>query len=73
MHINCLELLAPQQWLTSLTREAKCLTGLAKELRMWALKKDIILTAQHIPGVSDTVADMVLQRVHDNSDWMLCP
>ena len=49
------------------------LTDLAKELWMWALNKDIILTAQHIPGVSNTVADMESRTVHDRSDWMLRP
>ena len=34
------------------------LTDLAKKLWMWALNKDIILTAQHIPGVSNTIVDM---------------
>ena len=34
------------------------LTDLVKELWMWALNKDIILTAQHIPEVSNTIADM---------------
>jgi len=48
------------------------LTDLAKELWMWALKKDIILTAQHILGVSNTIADIESQTVHDRSDWMLC-
>ena len=49
------------------------LTDLAKEQWMWALDKDIILTVQHIPGVSNTIADMESQTVHDKSDWMLCP
>ena len=31
------------------------LKDLGKELWMWALNKDIILTAQHIPGVSNTI------------------
>ena len=49
------------------------LTDLAKKLWMWALNKDIILTAQHIPGVSNTIADMESRTVRDRSDWMLCP
>ena len=49
------------------------LTDLAKELWMWALNKDIILTAQHIPGLSNTIANMESQTVHDKSDWMLFP
>ena len=34
------------------------LINLAKELWMWALNKDVILTTQHILGVSNTIADM---------------
>ena len=34
------------------------LTGLAKELWMWALDRDIALSTQHIPGVSNTIADI---------------
>jgi len=37
---------------------ASQLTDLVKELWMWALNKDIILTARHIQAVSNTVADM---------------
>ena len=48
-------------------------TDPAKELWMWALNKDIILSAQHIPGVSNTIADMESRTVHDMSDRMLCP
>jgi len=48
------------------------LTDLTKELWMWSLNKDIILTAQHIPGVSNFIADMESQTVHETSDWMLC-
>ena len=33
------------------------LTDMAKELWMWALNKGIILTAQHILRVSNTIAD----------------
>jgi len=49
------------------------LTDLAKELWMWALNKDIIPTAQHIPRVSNAIADMESQTVHDKSGRMLCP
>ena len=31
---------------------------------MWALNKDIILTAQHIPGVSDTIAEHLSHLRH---------
>ena len=46
------------------------LTALTRDLWLWALEKDISLTAQHIPGVSNTVAD---RMERDRSDWMLAP
>jgi len=49
------------------------LTDLVKILWMWALNKDTILTAQHMPGVSNAIADVESQTVHDKSGWMLCP
>jgi len=48
-------------------------TDLTKEIWIWALNKDIILTVQHIQGVSNTIAYMESWTVHDRSDWMLCP
>ena len=49
------------------------LTELAKEIWLWALNKDIFLKAQHIPGVSNTVADAESQTLRDRSDLRLCP
>ena len=49
------------------------LTELAKELWMWALDRNITLVAQHIPGVSNTIADAESRTLRDRSDWMLCP
>ena len=45
------------------------LTALTRDLWHWALE-DISLTAQHIPGVFNTVAD---RMERDRSDWMLAP
>ena len=49
------------------------LTELAKELWLWALNKGVHLLAQHIPGISNTVADAESRTRWDRSDWMLCP
>ena len=38
---------------------SSALTSLAKSLWLWALQRDIVLTAQHIPGVSNKVAEIV--------------
>ena len=49
------------------------LTALARALWLWALERDISITAQHIPGVSNTVADWESRMERDRSDWMLAP
>jgi len=49
------------------------LTALARTLWLWALARDISITAQHIPGVSNTVADCESRMEGDRSDWMLSP
>ena len=49
------------------------LTELAKELWMWALDRNLTLVAQHIPGLSNTIADAESRTLRDRSDWMLCP
>jgi len=49
------------------------LTALTRDLWLWALERDISLTAQHIPGVSNTVADWESRMERDRSDWMLAP
>lgn len=47
------------------------LTSLAKSLWLWALERDIMVTAQHIQGVSNTAADKQSRLEKDRSDWML--
>ena len=50
---------------------SSALTSLAKSLWLWALEKDIVITAQHILGVSNIVADLESRLERDQSDWML--
>ena len=49
------------------------LTSLAKSLWLWALERDIMLSAQHIPGITNLIADSESRSLKDRSDWMLCP
>ena len=49
------------------------LTSLAKSLWLWALERDITITAQHIPGVFNGIADTESRLERDRSDWMLSP
>ena len=48
-------------------------TRLARELWMWCLKRDILLTAQHLPGKENVIADMESRVMRDRLDWMLNP
>ena len=47
------------------------LVQLAKTLWLWALQRDIILSAQHIPGVTNQVADEESRTTMDRLDWKL--
>ena len=43
----------------------------AKELWEWAKSRDIWLSAAHIPGVQNTVADFRSRNFKDNTEWSL--
>jgi len=47
------------------------LTDLAKALWLWALSKDIVLTAEYIPGRVNVVADAESRSMTDRTDWKL--
>lgn len=49
------------------------LVHLAGDLWMWCLKKNIHLTAQHLPGVEYVIADAESQSMRHRSDWQLDP
>ena len=44
---------------------------LAKTLWLWTLQRDITLLAQHIPGVTNQVADEESKTTKDRLDWKL--
>ena len=48
-------------------------TTMARELWMWCLQRDILLTAQHLPGVENVRADTESRVMRDRSDSMLNP
>ena len=52
---------------------SKELVDLAKNLWMWCLKRNIHITAQHLPGVQNQIADAESQTMMDQSDWRLNP
>ena len=49
------------------------LVKLAKALWLWALQQDIMLSAQHIPGVTNQVADAESRVTGGRLDWKLSP
>ena len=48
-------------------------TSLGRSPWLWALQKDISLTAQHIPGVSNLIADTESRTMRDWTNWKLNP
>ena len=49
------------------------LNNLATQLWKWCLERHIFLTAEHLPGVYNTVADEESRTVRDRCDWMVHP
>ena len=49
------------------------LTLLTLELWNWCLQRNILITAEHLPGVSNVLADRELRTFIDSSDWKLQP
>ena len=49
------------------------LVHLARDLWRWCLKKNIHLTAQHLLGVENVIANALSRNMRDRSDWLLDP
>ena len=49
------------------------LVTLTRDLWMWYLEWNIHITAQHLPGVQNTIADAESQSCKDRTDWKLNP
>ena len=49
------------------------LVNLTKNLWMWCLERNIHITAQHLPGIQNTVADAESRSQTDRTDWKLPP
>ena len=52
---------------------SKELTSIAKEIWDFLLKKQIKITAEYLPGVLNTQADIASRHFHDSSEWLLSP
>jgi len=46
---------------------------LATRIWKWCLERQIFLTAEHLPGLMNQVADLESRTVRDRCDWMLHP
>ena len=46
-----------------------CLVELTLELRNWCLERNILVTAQHVPGKLNTVADSESRVLNDSREW----
>ena len=49
------------------------LNCLAKEMWLWHMESSILLKAQHLAGVLNSIGDDESRVIKDQSDWMLCP
>ena len=45
-----------------------CLTALALELWRWCLERDVVISAQHVPGKLNTITDTESRVLNDNSE-----
>ena len=49
------------------------LNNLSMDLWMWAMQRNIFLTAEYLPGVTNIVADEESRTARDRCDWMIHP
>ena len=49
------------------------LVELTKNLWIWCLERNIHITAQHLPGLLNTIADAESRTLRDRTDWKLNP
>ena len=46
---------------------------LTKEIWLWCMQREIWVSASHVPGKSNILADKASRQFHDNTEWMLRP
>ena len=52
---------------------SKYCNDLAFDIWSWVVKKDIWLSASHVPGVESNIADLNSRYFYDNKEWSLNP
>ena len=50
-----------------------CLLALTLELWKWCLERNIMISAQHVPGKLNTIADLESRVFNDSSEWKIAP
>ena len=50
-----------------------CLLALTLELWQWCLERNIMISAQHVPGKLNTIADSESRVFNDSSEWKIDP
>lgn len=53
------------------TCHSSTLHSFSREIWLWCINRDIWLTAQHIPGKQNVMADSYSRRFNTNTEWML--
>ena len=49
------------------------LMSLALEIWTWCLQRNVLISAQHVPGKENTIADLESRTFLDSTDWQLDP
>ena len=44
---------------------------LTKEIQLWCMQREIWVSASHVRGKSNILADKASRQFHDNTEWML--
>ena len=50
-----------------------CLLALTLELWQWCLERNIMISAQHVPGKLNTIADLESRVFNNSSEWKIAP
>ena len=50
-----------------------CLLALTLELWQWCLERNIMISAQHVPGKLNTIADSESRVFNESSEWKIDP
>ena len=50
-----------------------CLLALTLELWQWCLERNIMISAQHVSGKLNTIADLESRVFNDSSEWKIAP